>query len=110
MRLTTPKGRRPRPPLATPRTSALGIWVLRPMAGVVSETTHGGCIPELTYVGGPGPSLITSYGQDFHLESQMAMAHGNLTRGMACGGHIPAGNHEITRTDGATPVTSSYSV
>jgi hypothetical protein len=37
----------------------------------------------------------------------MTMAHGDLPRGMAHGGHILLGNHEIARTSGATPVTSS---
>jgi hypothetical protein len=56
------------------------------------------------------PSLITSHGQAFYPESHMAAACGDLARGMARSGHIPAGNYEITRTDGATPVTSSYPV
>jgi hypothetical protein len=38
------------------------------------------------------------------------MAHGDLAQGMARGGHIPLGDHEITRTSGATPVTGSYPV
>jgi hypothetical protein len=40
----------------------------------------------------------------------MAVTHGDLAQGMACGGHIPVGNHKITRTNGATPVTNSYPV
>jgi hypothetical protein len=40
----------------------------------------------------------------------MDAAHGSLTQGMAYDGHIPAGTHEVTRTDEATPVTSSYPV
>ena len=30
--------------------------------GRTLRTTHGGCILEFTYVGGPGPSLTTSQG------------------------------------------------
>jgi hypothetical protein len=74
------------------------------------ETTLGGCIPEFTNVGGLIPSPITSQGQDFHPGSQRPMAHGELARGMARGGHILLGNHEIARTNGSTPVTSSYPV
>jgi hypothetical protein len=33
--------------------------------GHTLETAHGGCILEFTYVGGLGPSLITSHGQAF---------------------------------------------
>ena len=40
----------------------------------------------------------------------MAMSHSDLTQGMAHGGHTLFGNHEIARTDGATPVTRSYPV
>jgi hypothetical protein len=40
----------------------------------------------------------------------MVTARGDLAWGMARGGHIPTGNHEITRTNGAMPVTSTYSV
>ena len=71
---------------------------------------HGGCIPKFIHKGSPEPSLIIGHGQAFHPESWMAMAHGNLGRGIDSGGHIPAGNHEITRTNRATPVTSSYPV
>ena len=42
--------------------------------GCTLRTTHGGCILEFTYVGGPGPSLISSHGQAFHPESQMVVA------------------------------------
>ena len=38
------------------------------------------------------------------------MAYGELARGMAHGGHILLGNHEITRTNGSMPVTGSYPV
>ena len=38
------------------------------------------------------------------------MAHGDLTQGMARGGHILLGNHEIVQTDGAMPVFRSYHV
>jgi hypothetical protein len=64
--------------------------------GCTLETSHGCCILEFTYVGGLGPSLITSHGQAFHPESQMVTAHGDLTQGMARDGYIPTGNHEIT--------------
>ena len=40
----------------------------------------------------------------------MAIAHGDLARGMAHGGHILSGNHKIARAGRATPVTSSYLV
>ena len=73
-------------------------------------TVLGGCIPECTRMRGPMPSLIIGHSRDFHLESQTAMAHGDLTQGMARGGHILLGNHEIIRTDGATPVIRSYPV
>ena len=63
--------------------------------GRTPETTLGGCIPEFTYVGGLIPSPITGQGQDFHLGSQRSMAHGELARGMAHGGYILLGNHEI---------------
>ena len=38
------------------------------------------------------------------------MAHGDLTQGMAHGGHILLGNHEITQTDREMPVIRSYPV
>jgi hypothetical protein len=77
-------------------TSTLGrgpdlhLWNLGPAAygGRTLRTTHRGCILELTYVGGPGPSLITGHGQAFHLERKMATARGDLTQGLARGGHI----------------------
>ena len=77
--------------------SALAHRNLGPAAygGCTLRTTHEGYILEFTYVGSPGPSLITGPGQDFHLGSQTAMSHGNLAQGMACGGHIILGNHEI---------------
>ena len=40
----------------------------------------------------------------------MVMAHNDLTQGVAHGGHILFENHEIARTDGATPVIHSYPV
>ena len=43
------------------------------------RTTLRGCILEFTYIGGPTPSLITSYGLVFHLGNQRPMAHGELT-------------------------------
>ena len=64
--------------------------------GHTIKTTHGGCILEFTYIGGLGPSLTTGHGQAFHPKNQTAMAHGDLTQGMAHGGHILLGNHEIT--------------
>ena len=64
-------------------------------SGHTPETTHGGCVLEFTNIGGLIPSPITGQGQDFHLGSQRPMAHGELTRGMACGGHILLENHEI---------------
>ena len=36
------------------------------------------------------------------------MAHGELTHGMALGGHILLGNHEFIRIDGLMPVAGSY--
>jgi hypothetical protein len=59
---------------------------------------------------GRDPSLITSHDHAFYPESHMAAACGDLAQGMARGGHIPAVNYKITRTDRATPVTSSYPV
>jgi hypothetical protein len=38
------------------------------------------------------------------------MTHGGLAQGTACDGHILLGNHEITRTNGATPVVNFYPV
>ena len=38
------------------------------------------------------------------------MAHGELTCGMAPGGHILSGNQEIVRTDRLTPVTGLYPI
>jgi hypothetical protein len=78
--------------------------------GRALRTIRGGCILEFTYVGGLGPSLITNHSRDFHPRNQTAVAHGDLARGMAHGGHAPTGNHEIARANGATPVTSSYPV
>ena len=63
--------------------------------GHTPRTALEGCILEFTDVGGLIPSPITVQGQDFHLGSQRPMAHGELTRGMAHGGHILLGNHEI---------------
>ena len=74
------------------------------------ETTYGCCILESTYIGGPGPSLITSHGRDFYPGSQTTVAHGYLARGMAHGGHVLLGNREIARASGTTPVTNSYPV
>jgi hypothetical protein len=73
-------------------------------------TAIGGCIPEFAYVGGLISSSITGQGQEFHPGSQRPMAHGELARGMACGGHILMGNRDITRTNGSTPITGSYPV
>ena len=73
-------------------------------------TARGGCIPEFTYVGGPGPSLIAIHGQDFHPRSQTVMAHVDLARGMAHGGHILLGNLEIAQTNGTTLVIGSYPI
>ena len=73
-------------------------------------TTLGGCIPEYTRMRNPMPSLITGHSQDFHLGCQTAMVHGDLTQGIAHGGHILLGNHEIAQTDGAMPVIRSYPV
>jgi hypothetical protein len=67
-------------------------------------TAHGGCIPEPTYAGGLGPSLITDHGQDFHQGSLRFVAHGELARGMACDGRNTLGNREIARTNGSTPI------
>jgi hypothetical protein len=47
--------------------------------GRTLRTTHGGCIPDSTYVGGLGPSLIIGYGQDLHPGSLRSEAHGELT-------------------------------
>jgi hypothetical protein len=80
------------------------------MAGALSKLPTGGCNPEFTYIGGLGPSLITSHGQTLHLGSLRAMAHGDLARGMTHDGHILLENHEIARTGRATPDTSSCQV
>ena len=73
-------------------------------------TPLGGCIPGFTYIGGLAPSLITGHGQDFHLGRLRPMAHGELAQGMAYGGHILLGNHEIARTNGSKPVIGHYPV
>jgi hypothetical protein len=67
-------------------------------------TAHRGCIPEPTYVGGLGPSLITGHSQDFHPGSLRSMAHGELARGMARDGRDTLGNCEISQTNRSTPV------
>ena len=71
-------------------------------------TTLSGSIPKSTYIGGTVPSLITNHGQVFSLGSQKSMAQKELTQGMASSGHILLGNHEVIRTNGSTPITSSY--
>jgi len=71
-------------------------------------TTLGGCIPECTHVRGLVPSLITGHSRDFHLGSQTAMAHGDLTQGTACSDRILLGNHEIAQTNRSTPVVGFY--
>ena len=71
--------------------------------------TLRGCILECTHMRGLVPSLITGHGQD-HPGSQTALAHGSLAQGMAHGGHILLENHEIARTNGATPIIRSYPV
>ena len=38
------------------------------------------------------------------------MDHGELTHGMALGGHILLGNYEIVRADGLMPVINFYPV
>jgi hypothetical protein len=38
------------------------------------------------------------------------MAHGELAQGMARGGHILLGYHEIARTNGSMSVTGFYPV
>jgi hypothetical protein len=38
------------------------------------------------------------------------MAYGGLTQGMAHGGHILLGNHEVFHTNGSTPITNFYLV
>jgi hypothetical protein len=104
MRLTTPKGRRSRSPLAMDQTSTVGIWVPQTMAVALSGLPHGGCILEPTYAGGLGPSLITGHGQDFHPGSLRSMAHGELARGMARNGYNTLGNCEIAQTNRSTPI------
>ena len=37
-------------------------------------------------------------------------SHGELTHGMALGGHILLGNHEIIHADELTPVTCLYPI
>ena len=78
--------------------------------GYTLRTPRGGCILEFTCVGGLAPSLITGHGQDFHLGSLRPMVHGELARGMAHGGRILLGNHEIARTNGSTPIFSYCTV
>jgi hypothetical protein len=72
--------------------------------GCILETVQWGCIPEFTYAGGLGPSLITGHGQNFHPGSLRSVAHGRLARGMARSGRNPLGNSEIARTNGSMPV------
>jgi hypothetical protein len=72
--------------------------------GCILETVQWGCIPEFTYAGGLGPSLITGHGQNFHPGSLRSVAHGRLARGMARGGRNPLGNREIAQTKGSMPV------
>ena len=38
------------------------------------------------------------------------MAHGELAHGMALGGHILLGNHEIVHVDRLTPATNLYPI
>ena len=51
-----------------------------------------------------------SHDQIFHLESQMPVAHGELTQGMASTGHILLGNRKVIDANGSTPVTSFYPI
>ena len=46
----------------------LHLWNLGPMTygGRTLGTVYNGCVLEFTYIGGSGPSLITSHGRDFH--------------------------------------------
>jgi len=78
--------------------------------GHTLKTALEGCILEFTYITGPAHSLVTDHGRDFYPGNQRPMAHGELTRGKAYGGHILLGNHEITRTNGSMPITSFYPV
>jgi hypothetical protein len=71
-------------------------------------TPHGGCIPKFTCIGGLVPSLIAGHGQDFHPRSLRPVAHGELAQGMARGGRILLGNHEIARSNRSTPIIGSY--
>ena len=73
--------------------------------GHTLRTPLRGYILEFTYMGGLAPSLVTGHSLDFHLRSQRPMAHGDLAQGMAYGGHILLGNHEITQTNGSMPIT-----
>jgi hypothetical protein len=71
--------------------------------GRTLETALGGCIPECTHVRGPVPFLIPGHGRDFHPGNQMAMAHGDLTQGMAHGGHILFGTARSPEAMGQRP-------
>jgi hypothetical protein len=72
-------------------------------SGHTLKTALGGCILECTHVRGLVPSLITSHGRDLHPGNQTAMAHGDLTQGMARGGHILFGTARSPKAMGQCP-------
>jgi len=106
---STSKGQRPRPSSVMAKSSTLEIWTPWPTVDTL-RTTLDSCILQFTYIGGPVPSLITGHGQVSHSGNQRPMAHGELTHGMALGGHILWGNNEIIRTNGLMHITGFYPV
>lgn len=64
-------------------------------------------VPKCTYMRDLVPSLLTGQGQNFYPGSQTAMAHDDLTQGMARDGRFLLGDHEIAQTMGSMPVTGS---
>ena len=64
-------------------------------------------VPKCTYVRDPVSSLLTGQGQNFRPGSQTAMAHDDLTQGMARDGRFLLGDHEIAQTNRSMPVIGS---
>ena len=78
--------------------------------GRALRNAHGGLRPRIHLRRGLGPSHTTGHIQAFHPKNQTAMAHGDLTQGMARGGHIIFENHGIVQTNGATPIIRPYPI
>ena len=78
--------------------------------GHTLRTALGISIPKFTYIGGPVPSLATSHGQIFNLRSQMPVAQGEFTLGMASTSHILLGSCKVIHDNVSTPITCFYPI